>query len=72
MDWRKIVGGNIRRLRDGLDVTQEQVAFAADLNVGYFGRIERGIRNPSLLVLVRIATALGVRPAELLSSPKEI
>lgn len=66
MDWRKIVGGNIRSLRGRLNLTQEELAHSAEVDVGYLGRIERGQRNPSLLVLVRIADQLGVRPADLL------
>jgi transcriptional regulator with XRE-family HTH domain len=47
-------------------MTQEQLAFDADLDLTYVGGIERGKRNPSLLVLARLAKALGVTPAELI------
>lgn len=66
MDWRAIVGGNVRRLRQARQMTQEQLAFDADLDLTYVGGIERGKRNPSLLVLARLAKALGVTPAELI------
>lgn len=65
-DWRAIVGKNVRRFRQRADMTQEQLAFAAEIDLTYVGGIERGKRNPSVLVLVRIATALGTEPAELL------
>ncbi|TXG83565.1 MAG: XRE family transcriptional regulator [Sphingomonadales bacterium] len=65
-DWRAIVGKNVRRYRQRADMTQEQLAFAAEIDLTYVGGIERGKRNPSVLVLVRIATALGTEPAELL------
>ncbi|WP_414900887.1 helix-turn-helix domain-containing protein [Sphingomonas flavalba] len=65
-DWRGIVGKNVRRFRQHADMTQEQLAFAAEIDLTYVGGIERGKRNPSVLVLVRIATALGTKPAELL------
>ena len=65
-DWRAIVGKNVRRFRQRADMTQEQLAFAAEIDLTYVGGIERGKRNPSVLVLVRIATALGKEPAELL------
>lgn len=58
MDWRVIVGQNVRRLRLERGLTQEQLAFEADLDLTYVGGIERGRRNPSLLVLVSIADAL--------------
>ena len=67
-DWRAIVGGNIRRRRLELGYTQEQVALEAEIDLTYMGGIERGRRNPSLLVLVRLATVLMVAPAELLAA----
>lgn len=60
MDWKAVVGGNVRRLRIERGLTQEQLAFEAALDLTYVGGIERGKRNPSLLVLVRIAEALQV------------
>ena len=65
-DWRAIVGANVRRLRQKARLTQEQLAFAAEIDLTYVGGIERGIRNPSVVVLARIAEALGTEPAELL------
>lgn len=65
-DWRGIVGGNVRRLRTSAGLTQEQLAFAAEIDLTYVGGIERGKRNPSVLVLVRIAHALSVEPVDLL------
>lgn len=66
-DWCKIVGSNVRRLRIAKGLTQEQLAFEADLDLTYVGGIERGKRNPSLLVLARLATALGVTLTRLVS-----
>lgn len=66
-DWQEIVGRNIRRLRLEAKLTQEQLAFAAEIDLTYVGGIERGRRNPSMLVLVRIAHALGAQPAVLLT-----
>ena len=59
-DWCKIVGSNVRALRLAKGMTQEQLAFEADLDLTYVGGIERGKRNPSLLVMVRLAHAVGV------------
>ena len=67
MDWRRIVGANIRRRREELGLSQEKLAFESAIDLTYLGGIERGRRNPSLLVLVRIAAALGVSPQQLLS-----
>lgn len=65
-DWRAIVGKNVRRLRTGRGLTQEQLAFEAEIDLTYLGGIERGTRNPSLLVMARIADALSVRLTDLL------
>lgn len=65
-DWKRIVGANIRDLRKAKKRSQEWLAGEADIDLTYVGGIERGKRNPSLLVLVGIAKALGVQPADLL------
>jgi transcriptional regulator with XRE-family HTH domain len=65
-DWKRLVGANVRRLRKAKGLTQEQLAFEAEIDLTYVGGIERGRRNPSLMVLVAIAKALGARPADLL------
>jgi transcriptional regulator with XRE-family HTH domain len=66
-DWPLILGKNVRRLRQQKKLTQEQLAFEADIDLTYVGGIERGKRNPSLLVMARIANALGVHLTKLLS-----
>lgn len=66
MDWRAIVGGNIRKLRKRRGLSQEELAADAEIDVTYLGGIERGRRNPSLLVITRIAERLDVHPAKLL------
>ncbi|OYW45916.1 MAG: transcriptional regulator [Sphingomonadales bacterium 32-68-7] len=65
MDWGKIVGQNVRRLRVERKLTQEQLAHDAEIDLTYLGGIERGRRNPSLSVLGRIAKALNVHPSAL-------
>lgn len=67
-DWCRIVGQNVRRLRKVAGLTQEQLAFEARIDLTYVGGIERGRRNPSLLVMVRIAGALKVDPDRLLEA----
>lgn len=65
-DWRAIFGKNIRKYRQQRKLTQEQLAFEAEIDLTYVGGIERGKRNPSLLVMARIADALGVQLPKLL------
>lgn len=67
MEWRDVVGKNVRRARLERGMTQEQLALDASLDLTYIGGIERGRRNPSLLVMVRIAIALDTTPAALVT-----
>lgn len=67
MDWGKIVGQNVRRLRVERKLTQEQLAHETEIDLTYLGGIERGRRNPSVAVLGKIARTLGVHPRDLLS-----
>ncbi len=66
MDVRKRVGLNLKRFRQDLGLSQEKFAFKAGLHRTYISGIERGVRNPTILVLEEIALALGVPSARLL------
>ena len=66
MDMREQVGRNLRRLRQKAGISQEELAFRAELNRGYINGIERFVRNPTVLVLQKIAQALNVEPSDLL------
>ena len=66
-DWRAILARNVSRLRRQKGLTQEELAFEAKIDLTYMGGIERGKRNPSLLVIVRTAKALSVPLPKLLS-----
>ena len=66
-DWRVTFGRNVRRARQQKRLTQEELAFEAEIDLTYIGGIDRGKRNPSLLVMARIAAALSVPVAKLLT-----
>lgn len=70
MEIRKRIGWNVRRLRAEREVTQEDFATDSGFDRGYISGVERGVRNPSVLVLERIARALGVDVAELFEEAK--
>ena len=60
MDVRVRVGLNLQALRRDRGYSQEELAHRAAMHQTYLSGIERGRRNPSVLVLARIADALGV------------
>lgn len=53
-------GNNVRTLRKGRGMTQEQLALRIHCHQHYISEIERGKRNVSLRVVETIAQALGV------------
>lgn len=69
MDVRRRVGINLKKFRNERGLSQEEFAFACGLHRTYVSGVERGIRNPTVVVLERIAGALGVPSARLLEEP---
>lgn len=65
-DLRAVFGKNVRRYRQQKKLSQEQLAFESEIDLTYVGGIERGKRNPSLLVMARIADAFRVQLPKLL------
>lgn len=65
----KLVGlfaSNLRRLREDLKLSQEEVAHRSGLDRTYISGCERGVRNPTLASVEKISAALGVQPDYLL------
>lgn len=54
-------------MRVGRGVAQDQLALLADVDRSYYGKLERGERQPSLALLLRIADALEVTGGELVT-----
>ena len=61
------VGERLRRLRTRRGWSQEELGFESGLHRNYIGGIERGERNVGVENIARLATALGVRPRDLLT-----
>lgn len=60
------LGINVRRYRTERGLTQEGLADEVGLALTYVGQIERGLRNPTLDIVERLARALGVNALDLL------
>ncbi|QQT32868.1 helix-turn-helix transcriptional regulator [Sphingobacterium multivorum] len=59
MDIRMKVGLRIKELRKSLGLTQESLAFKADMDKTYLNEVENGKRNVSVVNLEKIILALG-------------
>jgi transcriptional regulator with XRE-family HTH domain len=68
VDYRQVLGRNVSARRKALGLSQEQLGFETGIDRTYISGIERGVRNPSLLMIAKIAAKLGKTPAELLVS----
>lgn len=66
MDIRERLAKNLRLLRQVKGWSQEGFAEEAGLHRTYVSDLERGARNPTILVVDKLATALGVTPGQLL------
>jgi transcriptional regulator with XRE-family HTH domain len=65
----KILAWNLRRLRVAHGVSQKRLAVRAEIARGYLARIERGLENPTLETLDRLAAALSIPMAEFFVVP---
>ncbi len=68
MEIRKQLGLNVQRIRRQRSWSQEELGFRSGLHRTYISGIERGARNPTVLVLAQLAKGLGVSAATLLET----
>jgi transcriptional regulator with XRE-family HTH domain len=66
MDMRRLVGENVRRIRQDRGLTQEQFSELSGFSQQYLSGLERGRRNPTVVTLFELATALKATPIDLL------
>lgn len=66
MDIRERLAKNLRQLRQEKGWSQEAFADEAGLHRTYVSDLERGARNPTISVVDKLATALGVTSGRLL------
>lgn len=64
-----IFGTRVRKLRKTRGWTQEELARRARVTSDFLGKAERGDKEPSLFVLLKLATVFSVEPAYLLTPP---
>ena len=66
MDLVELLGRNVRAARQARRMSQEKLAFEAEMKRSYLSDLERGTRNPSVRALGRLAAALEMDPGDLL------
>jgi transcriptional regulator with XRE-family HTH domain len=70
MKARALVARNLRRLRVRKGLSQEVLAVDARIDRTYVSRLERGLENPTVAVLERLAEALGAQIVEFFAIPR--
>lgn len=71
MDAQALVARNLRRLRVLRGLSQEALAVDAEIDRTYVSRLERGLENPTVAVLAKVATALDTQIEEFFRMPAE-
>lgn len=69
MDLREVFAANLRRLRHAKGLSQENLAYEADVNRTYVSKLEKGASYAGLEIIGKLAAALGAEPADLLKVP---
>ena len=65
MDIKRAVGKRIKVVRQGNGLTQDQLAEQLGLSSKYISGIERGVENPTMDILLRVAKVLNIEPYNL-------
>jgi transcriptional regulator with XRE-family HTH domain len=70
MDLREVFATNLRRLRHAKGLSQDDLAYEAEVSRTYLSQLEKGKFYASLKILDKLARVLDVEPAELLRLPQ--
>jgi len=70
MDLREVFATNVRRLRHAKGLSQDDLAYEANVSRSYLSQLEKGAFYASLKIVAKLAVVLEVEPDELLKMPK--
>jgi len=70
--YQRAFGAAVRAVREERGLSQEGLGFECELDRTYVSGVERGVRNPTLAVILRLAKGLGVRPGDLVSKADRV
>ena len=68
MDVRRLVGLNVKRLRQAAGLTQEQLSERSGRSPQYISKLESGLCNPTVVTLTEIAKVLNASAADLITA----
>ena len=71
IDLKTLLGIAIKRQRGSLGISQEELAHRADLHRTYVSDLERGVRNPSVASIEKLARALELSVSKLFERASE-
>jgi len=63
---RKEIGEKIKKVRKAKKLEQVDISAIAGINRSYYGKIEKGLANPSVDKLYKIIKALGIKSSDIL------
>jgi transcriptional regulator with XRE-family HTH domain len=69
MDLREVFAANLRHLRHAKGLSQDDLAYEAEISRSYLSQLEKGAFYASLKIVGKLAAVLNVEPAELLRLP---
>ncbi|MCM1507728.1 MAG: helix-turn-helix domain-containing protein [Ruminococcus flavefaciens] len=69
---KNMVGERIKYFRMCRGLSQEKLAFMAEINPAFLGHLERGLKSPTMNTVDKIIKALGVSYSEFFSEETDI
>lgn len=70
MDLREVFAANVRRIRHEKSLSQDDLAYEAEISRSYLSQLEKGAFYASLKIVGKIADVLGVPAADLLKTDR--
>lgn len=64
---KRVLGREIARVRRRVGLSQEELAFQADVHPTYVSQLERGLKSPTVNVLLRLARAMKASASKLVA-----
>lgn len=63
-----LFGREVARLRKQLGISQEELAFRAEVHRTYISQLERGLKSPTLSVILRLSRAMKASASKLVAA----